>query len=192
VDEQQAPEPDQGPTAEAVPTDAADAAVIESDQSADEPTPPAPVEFSWQASEYVQHHKNALWYAGVVMVMVLLCLLGVILKLWLGIAVFLMAGIALMVHAGRAPRTLTYELTADGLLVEGKLYSYKTFRSFSVSRDVAWHTIDLEPTQRFMPRMSMLFNDEDLQTIVDHFMQHLPRVDRVPDLIDRATRSLRF
>ena len=154
-----------------------------------EPDEPA---FSWQASEFVHHHKGIGWYATLAAAVLVLSILAVIFKFWLSIGVFLAMGAAIAVYAHKPPRVLTYGLDADGVSIEGKAYPYKNFRSFGVISDADWHTIDLEPTQRFMPRLTVLFGDDDFDTIVDHLSLHLPRFDRQPDLIERATRYLRF
>jgi hypothetical protein len=152
----------------------------------------APIEFSWQASEYVQHHKSMAWYVVVVAAVIVLSVGAGLLHFWFSIGVFIAMGAAVIVYASRPPRTLTYDLSGDGLHIDGKLFPFHTFRSFSVLRDVSWHTIDLEPTQRFMPRLSVLFNDNDLESIASHLMAYLPRVDRELDMIERLTRYLRF
>ena len=163
--------------------DVADEAIIE---QTPEPS------FTWQASEYVHHHKGAGWYAALAGVVVLLMIVAVIIKSWLGIGVFIAMGAAIAVYAQKPPRVLSYELDSDSVTIEGKAYPYKNFRSFGVISDIEWHTIDLEPTQRFMPRLTVLFSDEDFDSIVDHLSLHLPRVDRQPDMIERITRYLRF
>ncbi len=155
----------------------------------EEPTQPP---YSWQASEYAHHHKGATWYVGLAVIVVVLLAVAVVLKLWLSLAVFAVMGIAIAVYAHKPPRVLTYQLDSKGITIEGKLYPYTAFRSFAVLSDISWHLIDLEPTQRFMPRLSVLFGDEDFDAIVDHLSEHLPRVDRDPDLVERLTRYLRF
>jgi hypothetical protein len=85
-----------------------------------------------------------------------------------------------------------YELTPKGISIDGKSYAYKEFRSFGVLSDVEWHTIDLEPTKRFSPRITVLFSDDDFDEIVGHLELHLPREDQRPDVIDRLSRYLRF
>lgn len=150
------------------------------------------VAFTWQASEYVHHHKGAGWYAGLVGVVGLLTIVAVIFKFWLSIGVFIAMGAAIAVYAQKPPRVLTYELDDHSVTIEGKAYPYKNFRSFGVISDIEWHTIDLEPTQRFMPRLTVLFSDDDFDSIVDHLSLHLPRADRQPDVIERITRYLRF
>ena len=162
--------------------------VQEPDTAEQEPEP----DFTWQASEYVHHHKGIGWYAGLAGVVGLLTIVAVIFKFWLSIGVFIAMGAAIAVYAQKPPRVLTYELDSHNVTIEGKAYPYKNFRSFGVISDIEWHTIDLEPTQRFMPRLTVLFSDEDFDSIVDHLSIHLPRADRQPDVIERLTRYLRF
>jgi hypothetical protein len=148
--------------------------------------------FRWQASEYVHHHKSAAWYAGLAAFTAALVGLAVVLHYWTSIALFGVMAVAVVIYANKPPRTMTYELSPDGLKIDDKDYHYKEFRSFGVLPDVDWHSIDLEPAKRFSPRITVLFGDDDLKTIVGHLELHLPRVDRKPDLVEQATRYLRF
>jgi hypothetical protein len=150
------------------------------------------VPFDWQASEYIQHHKGLMWYLGLSVVVVALLILAVVMKLWLSIGVFLAMAAAIVVYAKKPPRTLSYHLDDKGVTIEGKVYEYSAFRSFSVVSEEEWHSIDLEPTQRFMPRLSVLFGDDDFDEIVAHLVRHLPRDDREPDMVERLSRYLRF
>ena len=150
------------------------------------------VAFSWQASEYVHHKKGAGWYMmlfGVVAVLVVVCVWQ---QWWIQIGLVVMAGVALAVYAGKPPRTLTYELTPQGVQIEGKKYPFSLLRSFSVYEDNEWHSIDLIPTRRFAPAITVLFNSDDLDEIVGHLELHLPRADQKPDYVDQLTRYLRF
>lgn len=158
------------------------------DVEVEEPVPA----FQWQASEFVHHHKGAAWYGALAGGVVVLVFVAILFKFWLSIGVFIAMGAAIAVYANKAPRILTYEIDAHSLSIDGKDYPYRNFRSFGVISDLEWHTIDLEPTQRFMPRLTVLFSDEDFDAIVNHLSEHLPRTDRSPDLIERITRYLRF
>jgi hypothetical protein len=150
------------------------------------------VAFSWQAAEYVQHHKGLSWYLGLAGALVVLLGLALLVKDWMAIAAFVVAAIAAVVYAHKPPRTMLYELTPTGISIDGKQYPYTNLRSFGVLADEAWHTIDLEPTQRLAPRISILFQDNDFESIVGHLELHLPRIDRKPDVVERLTRYLRF
>jgi hypothetical protein len=150
------------------------------------------VAYSWEASEYVHHHKGMGWYLGLLGLLAVLVAAAVLLKLWLTIGAFLVMALAIVVYARRPPRTLLYELSQKGIMIDGKEYPYAEFRSFGVLKDLEWHTIDLEPVRRFNPRMSILFDNDDFDAIVGHLELHLPRTDRNPDVIERLTRTLRF
>lgn len=152
----------------------------------------AEVAFSWQAAEYVQHHKGLKWYGGLALGVIVLLVLAFLIKDWVAIALFLAAAGAAAVYAHKPPRTLLYELTHDGITIDGKQYPYASFRSFGVLADTAWHTIDFESNKRFVPHVSVLFDDDDFEQIVGHLELHLPRIDRKPDLIERISRYVRF
>jgi len=182
LSEEPAEEPEGSDEAEAI--DEADE-VFEDDPLAKET-------ISWQASEYVHHHKGAGWYAVLGLIVFILLAIAVIFKLWLSIGVFIAMGAAIAVYAYKPPRVLSYQLDPHGVTIEGKNYPFETFRSFGVLSDASWHTIDLEPAKRFMPRLNILFGDEDFDNIVAHLEAHLPRADRQPDMVERVTRYLRF
>jgi hypothetical protein len=148
--------------------------------------------FSWEASEYVHHHKGLAWYVGLVGVVLVPAIGLALLKYWIELGALLVGGVALLVYANKAPRTLMYELTPEGIAIDGRSYPFSDFRSFSVLPAAEWHSIDLEPARRFRPPVSVLFNTGDLDQIVGHLELHLTRDDQAPDLIDQISRRLRF
>ena len=80
--------------------------------------------FSWQASEYVHHHKGAVWFLGLFAAVALLVGATALLHYWLEMgAIILMCG-AIVVYATKPPRTLLYELTPKGVTIEGKFYPF--------------------------------------------------------------------
>jgi hypothetical protein len=150
------------------------------------------VAFSWQASEFVQHHKGMGWYAILLLASAILIAVAAYLHSWLEIGVFIAVCAVVIVYARKPPRTLMYELSGQGIQIDGKMYAFTEFRSFAVMHDEEWQSIDLEPTKRLSPRVVMLFDPEDSDSIVGHLELHLPRHDREADLVERITRYLRF
>ena len=148
--------------------------------------------FSWEASEYVHNHKSTMWYGVLGLLVAVLSGLALWLHLWLEIGVFIAMGGALAVYAHKPPRVMRYELSDQGVHIDGALYPFGNFRSFGVIPDEEWHSIDLEPTKRFSPRRVILFDTEDFDEIVGHLELHLPREDRPLDIIERITRYVRF
>ncbi len=99
---------------------------------------------------------------------------------------------AIIMYGRKTPRTLSYSLGDDGISIDTKFYNYDQFKSFAVIKDVGWHTIDLDPINRFSPRLSILFEDRQLDSIVGVLETQLPRLDRPPDMIERLARYLKF
>ncbi|HSX14969.1 MAG TPA: hypothetical protein VLE72_03655 [Candidatus Saccharimonadales bacterium] len=146
----------------------------------------------WQASEFVHHDKRIGWYLIFFVVVAALVAVAVITHQWLSIGVFGLMAVALLVYTKKQPRVLNYSLGDRGLTIDTKFYDYDSFRTFGVIQDLAWHLIDLEPMRRFMPRLNILFEDDNRDQIIELLEQHLPRQDREPDLVERAARYLHF
>ncbi len=147
---------------------------------------------SWQASEFVHHQKQTMWYLALVGIVLALIGIAVVTHQWFSIAVFIAMTAALFTYANKPPRTLSYELNEQGIQIDNKFYHYGQFRSFSVISDVGWHSVELDPVQRFMPRLTILFDTKDFEKIIQLLSLELPRVDRHPDLIEQITRKLKF
>ncbi|HSH31206.1 MAG TPA: hypothetical protein VK963_00895 [Candidatus Saccharimonadales bacterium] len=174
---------------QAEPEPQSDAGDLQHDDQADESPGDS---YSWQASEFLHHQKPASWYLLLFGVVAVLIIVAVVTKQWFSIAVFIAMTAALGVYAGKEPRVLSYRLDPSGITIENKHYPYSQFRSFAVFNDLAWHAIDLDPAQRFMPRLTVMFDSDDLDTILAILSQELPRADRDLDLVERLTRKLKF
>lgn len=152
-----------------------------------------PALLSWEASEYVAHQHGALWYLSVLGITVgLVAFLVLVLGEWLSAAVVVLMVIALVIYAHRAPRTLKYSLNQAGILVGAKFYPYGVFRSFALVQGQAFLTIELDPLKRFMPRLSMFIDQDDLDGVVETLEEHLPRAERKADVVDRLSHKLKF
>jgi cell division protein FtsW (lipid II flippase) len=153
---------------------------------------PAFEPMQWQASEFVHHQKQFTWYLVFAVIVVILVGVAAVTHQWFSVAVFIAMAAALLVYANKPPRTLNYEINDHGVTVDQKFHPYHEFRSFSVISDVGWHTIELDTVQRFMPRLTILFDTKDFDQIMALLSQELPRVDRHPDFIERLAKQLKF
>ena len=111
---------------------------------------------------------------------------------WLAIGVVVVMALAIVVYSRKQPRTLSYTVDDHGVSVEGKLSHYDQFRSYSTHPDLSWGSIDLEPTQRLAPRLTLLCENEQLERIETILADYLPKLQRTPDLIERLSRYLKF
>lgn len=157
-----------------------------------QPSEPPDTEISWEASEYIQHDKDAGWFIILIIAALALFGLTIVLKQWTFAAVVVAMTTALVVYAKRPPRLLHYHLSDRGLLVEDHPYAYSDFRSFGVIQEGPLYSIRLIPRQRFMPPVSVYFDQQDGEQIVDILGTHLPMQTIKADFVDALIRKLRF
>ncbi len=149
-------------------------------------------EVQWDASEYVQHDKDASWFIILTGITALLLGAAVFLRQWTFAALIIAMAVAIVVYARRPPRTLHYRLSHEDFSIEDKDYSYNDFKAFSLSQDGPLHTVTLLPRKRFSPPVSMYFAEEDGEQIVDILATHMPLEPIKHDIFDDFVRKLRF
>jgi hypothetical protein len=147
----------------------------------------------WQATEYIHHEKDVLWFvvfAAIVIALMAVSIL-VIQSLSFSILIPVMAA-ALIVYTRRPPRLIDYTLSGQGLFVNDQLYSFVDFKGFGVIRDGREFSIILIPTKRFKLGVSIYFPEEAGEAIVDMLGARLPMQEMHLDLFDRIIHKLRI
>jgi len=148
---------------------------------------------TWQASEFVQHDKEGVWFLGLAGFAILLFLLDlfIIRSITFGVLIVVMV-LGVVVIARRAPQVISYALTPDGLQLNEKHFSFHDFRAFGVLQEGAMYSVRLIPQKRFMPPVNVFFPPEYGEQIVDVFGTVLPMEHIEPDIIDRLAERIRF
>lgn len=148
----------------------------------------------WSAKEYVDNHKNGLWF--VIFSFVVLGLIAVdifFLMSYTFSALVAVMAIAIIVFSSRPAREIEYTLSGDqGIYVGEKLYHYSDFKSFGVIKDGDSYYIMLIPVKRFALGLSIYFPPEVGEDIVDILGARLPMQDLKLDMIDKIVRKLRI
>ncbi len=148
---------------------------------------------AWTASEYVAHSKNSGWFmllaGSVIAVIVLVYVLtsSILSSIMVGIA-----GMAFGIFAARPPRVLQYSVQSQGLQIGPRLYPYQEIRSFTVRHEGPLPSIVLTPLKRFMPPITVFYDPESEDAIIDALSNYLPHEDKSPDVVDRLMSRIRF
>ncbi len=149
--------------------------------------------FSWQATEFVELDRPAMWYPALLGLTVLLAG-GVYLltKDYFATGTIVALGIIIGVAAARKPRLIEFQISSGGIQIGSKQYSYAQFKSFGIIREGAEPTVELFPTKKLMPAISMHFNAQDEHQITAIVGQYLPYEERKMASIDRLAHRLHF
>jgi hypothetical protein len=148
---------------------------------------------SWQAPEFIEHQHGSGWYAALVTTtLVIAVLVYLTSKDIFATITILVVGVIVGVFAGHKPQQVTYEVGSRGLSINGKLYPYGSYKSFTVLHEGPLSSVNLFPLKRFMPPISAYFVPADEQKVVDALGDNLPYEERKMDNIDRLSRRLRL
>ena len=168
-------------------------------QQAVRPQPQSPsssqsdVLVQWNASEFIDHQKSAIWVLPVTFISLLIAAtIYLLTKNIFSSVVVILAGISFSVLAYQKPRTMSYSLFPSTIRIGQKTYSYDDFRTFSIMREGALYSVFLEPIKRFMPPITIYFAVEDGEKIFDTLAEHIPHQEKAPDAIDRLMQRIRF
>ena len=155
--------------------------------------PPAAGNFSWTASEYIEHNRGPGWYLLLFLATVALAAGAYFLtKEYFTAGTIVVLGIIVVLYARQKPRQVTYELSSSGIRVGEKLYAYSLFKSFSLINDGGLNNIQFMPLKKLMPPISAYYQAADEEKITDILGQYLPLEQGKPSGIDRLSRRLRL
>jgi hypothetical protein len=148
---------------------------------------------SWEASEYIHHNRDGMWFATFIFITLLLVVISIfLLSNYFFTALIVVMAIALFIYARRPPRVEHYTLNADGLNIGQKFHPFNQFRAFGVVEDGALYSVRLIPTARFGQALTVYFAENDGERIVDILGAYLPMEDLRLDLLDVILRRLRL
>lgn len=148
---------------------------------------------SWQASEYIHHEKDAVWFGALAAIAFLLLLIDIFLirSITFGILIVVMT-VGIVVMSVRPPRTLRYQLTTRGMQINDTHYDFHEFKAFDVIKEGSIYYVTLLPTKRFIPSIDIHFPQEYGEQIVDIIGGSIPMQPIKPDAIDRLAKKIRF
>jgi hypothetical protein len=148
---------------------------------------------TWTASEFIAHHKTSGWYT-----LLILASVAAAVVIWLltkdivsALVVVFASGI-LATYATRKPRQLSYQVDRSGLTIGIKHYGFDEFRSFSIVPEGAFSSIVFTPLKRFGTLVTIYYDPQDEERIIDALSLRLPHEERRPDPIDGMMRRIRF
>lgn len=148
---------------------------------------------SWTASEFIAHTKNTGWYIMLVIgTVILAAIIFLLTKDKITTVIIGIVGGIFGFMGSRQPRELSYTVSDQGVQIGSKQFQYGTFRSFSVVQEVGIESIWFMPMKRFMPIITIYFEPNDQQKIIDVLSNYLPMENRQMDTFDKLMHQLRF
>ena len=169
-----------------------DQVVVQDNSNADVQYPEAVL--SWRESEYIEHSKSPMWFLGLAGISILLLLFAIfIIKEWSFAILIVVMSAAVGIWAKRPARVIEYSLDREGVLIDGRSFYFRDFRSFSITQESEFvYSIVMVPNKRLTPGVNIYFPEKLGEQIVDVFGAALPIENIEPDFIDNLAKKLRF
>lgn len=148
---------------------------------------------SWTASEFIAHHKTNTWYialAGVTLA--LMALMYLISREIFPVVIIVICAGLFGYMASRQPRELPYALDSKGITIGRKFYPYTDFNAYGVFHEGAFSSIDFMPLKRFSPILSIQYDPQHEEPIMELLNQHLPLSPHKRTAIDALMARIRF
>ena len=148
---------------------------------------------SWVASEFIAQNKSTGWYLVLGIIAVVAAVLTYLLtKDITATVVIVLAAIIMGVYGARQPRQLQYALNSSGLQIGERYLPLNLFRSFSLVEEGAIDSIIFMPIKRFGQAITVYFDPNDEQRILDLLANRLPMENKTHDSVERLMRRIRF
>lgn len=153
---------------------------------------PEEVLFSWNAPEFTYISKPAGWYGILALVCLVLCGGLIYFRQWVAVAMVLVMGLAMAVVGSRRPRNLNYTVTNYGIYVGEKAYPFDDFRAHYEGNDYGQKVLELVPTKRFSPMVSVPVLPQNHDAIFEAIGAVLPKTEPTNNPIDKLFTFFRF
>ncbi len=147
---------------------------------------------NWEASESIHHERDGMWFVGFITIVVVLLGISIWLQQWTFTALIVIMAITLVIYTRRAPRTLRYSLSYNGLHIDQEFHGFDEFKSFGVLQEGGIFSVILMPTKRFGQSLTIYFSEAEGEKIVDILGAYLPMEELELDVMDSLLRRLRL
>ncbi len=149
---------------------------------------------SWTASEYIAHQKSGGWYGALAGCTILFSVLVYFLTSGdvISVVVIFFAAIVFGIYAGKKPKEQQYAISPEGIAIGPKIYEFSQLKTFSITDDGAFSSITFWPMKRFMPTLSIYYDPQDEERIVNTLSLYLPLDTEKRDAVESLMRKIRF
>jgi hypothetical protein len=152
-----------------------------------------PKHVEWESLEFIDHHHGAGWFFLLfVTTIVFATLIYLLSKDTVAVITVVLVGIIIGVFATQKPSKAKYEISSSGMKINGKLYRYSNYKSFTIIQEGELMSVNLSPLKRLTPVLSAYFNSDKQNSILKALGNYLPYEEKGLDGIERLSRRLRL
>ena len=142
----------------------------------------------WTAPEFEYFKKTEWWQWALIVIAIILGLIALWQRNFLFLIFIAIAAFIIALLAKEKPRNIDFELEKRGLLINKKLYEYRTFASFALKEE----TLQFKNKERWRPYLTIPIPADQEELVRSYLLAFLPEVEYNESAIDALSRLLRF
>lgn len=147
----------------------------------------------WTAPEFEYFKKTEWWHWALMVIAVILGLVALWQRNFLFLIFIVIAALVVSLLAREKPRDINFELEKRGLLINKKLYEYRTFDSFALRQaQDELGALQFKNKERWRPYLTIPITTDQQEPIRSYLLAFLPEVEYNESAIDALSRLLRF
>ena len=152
-----------------------------------------PESISWQAPEYQHVPKSRDWYWAVGILTIGLFVVALLFSNFLFGIFVLLGGFTIALYGARAPQTVAFSLSVEGIRIQNRVYPYESLQSFWIF----YHPphvkeLSVESQKMIMPHIKIPLENQNPAKIRAYLQQFLPERQQEESLIDVGMRYFGF
>ncbi len=155
--------------------------------------PHNPKELSWLALEFRPYRKTTAWYIGFAVIAGFLIVYGIFRGGIISLITFLVILTATYIYAHRKPKTITHQLTEDGVIIDQAFFPYKALKLFWFAYNPPEvKTVNFETTFYLNRELRLELGEQNPLEVRDFLsrflMEDFDRQESISDIIIRKSK----
>lgn len=146
--------------------------------------------YKWSTPEFSKASRGKKWYLAIISASAILAIILFLIGSWSGVGLVVIASL-FFIYTNSKPRSIECIVYQDGVVIDGKVYHFSDFMSFSVHQDQDLPRLRLRVSGRFGGLVLLPLGNTDPAKIYAEVSKHLPEVkDNSTDLVDLINKYL--
>jgi len=134
---------------------------------------------SWQAPEFQKYERSQNWFLLWLIISIVAIAMAIIFKNFLFAIFLVFAALAVFIHALQEPKTITFKITARGVLIDEKLYHFEDLESFWIIYEPPQiKTLILKSKRLLVPQLNIPIGNENPVKIRQALLDFLPEKEQ--------------
>lgn len=149
-----------------------------------------PVIFEWKTLEYEKTKKGPYWFITVSIAAAIFIIVGILSKSYFFAIFIALALIVLIMYIRRGPAEITFSITAKGIRVGKKIYTFQEIQSFWIFDEEEGTELSLETNQLLIHYIHLPLGNQDPEKLREVLRRFIPEKEHAESITDQIAKSI--